>query len=488
MQAPIASWNEKLGLRKEAPGEQHMKGVSPKRNRQYEHIKEQLMENGKSEEEAKEEAARTVNKQRKEHGETKSHVKEADNPLPQSDMMTMPEEVDTMRKEEVCPVCGSSMEADHQCDVCGYTPPPEGLDNPDLDKAKGMDGMEAFGVGEPPMPTELGDTKPATQPVADPMNMQPVAGVRNDMGWQLYHPKLGYLQENNRTAASMIAAVNKENTMQKTTAEAPPGTKEDKRVDVNGVGGVMDATNEQASEPTGAHSWENAGTTTDVEGKGGIIEDSNEEASKPSQGKERLPTAGEGGDDAGFNKDKNIQGTDTQTFPNTNEPNSAVTDKVFAPFEGAKQGVKPIGGPDVQPQRRENVEQESGFSNPQDGTDQWTGTGGNGVTKQQDPVTRKVDPNIDVKKWTSVVELFKIADTEVELGLIESDDKYERIAELESASAEEIAATAKILSRVKTAGLTRRTAATREGGVGRVPSMRPTARTASAERDEALFW
>lgn len=56
---------------KEAPGKEHMKGVSEKRNRQYEHIKEQLMESGKSEEEAKEEAARTVNKQRAEHGETK---------------------------------------------------------------------------------------------------------------------------------------------------------------------------------------------------------------------------------------------------------------------------------------------------------------------------------------------------------------------------------------------------------------------------------
>jgi hypothetical protein len=56
---------------KEAPGKEHMKGVSPKRNRQYEHIKQKYLEEGKSEEEAKELAARTVNKQRAEHGETK---------------------------------------------------------------------------------------------------------------------------------------------------------------------------------------------------------------------------------------------------------------------------------------------------------------------------------------------------------------------------------------------------------------------------------
>ena len=47
-------------------------GASPKRERQYEHIKESYEERGVSEGEAEERAARTVNKQRAEHGETKS--------------------------------------------------------------------------------------------------------------------------------------------------------------------------------------------------------------------------------------------------------------------------------------------------------------------------------------------------------------------------------------------------------------------------------
>jgi hypothetical protein len=432
--------------------------------------------------------------------------KEGEHDLPQSEMMTMPEEVDTMRKEEVCPVCGSSMEAEHQCDVCGYVPPPEGLDNPDLDAAKAQDPDPQAFLNDP-APTELGQANPgSSQPVQDPMNMQPVARVTNDMAWQIYHPKLGGVINpgerpikadskpatnepvetiisdqtkpvTNRTAASMIAAVNKETNMSnRVAADAPAGTKEDKRVDVTGVGGVMDASNEEASKPTGAHSWEEAGTTTDVTGKGGIIEDSNEEASKPSAGTESVEKVVRT-DDSG----------PTKTFENSNEPNSAVTDKAFTTYEAAKQGVKPNGGADVQPQRRENVEQESGFSNPQDGTDQWTGTGGNGVTKQQDPVTKKVDPNIDVAKMTSVVELFKIADQEVELGLIPVEEKYDRIAELENASPEEIQATAKVLARVKTAGLSRRTAATAPGGIGRVPSMRPTARTAHVELDDQLF-
>lgn len=45
---------------------------STKRERQYEHIKESAVEEGKSEEQAKEIAARTVNKQRRENGETEN--------------------------------------------------------------------------------------------------------------------------------------------------------------------------------------------------------------------------------------------------------------------------------------------------------------------------------------------------------------------------------------------------------------------------------
>jgi plasmid stabilization system protein ParE len=44
---------------------------SAKRERQYEHIKDSYEERGASEDEAEERAARTVNKERREEGETK---------------------------------------------------------------------------------------------------------------------------------------------------------------------------------------------------------------------------------------------------------------------------------------------------------------------------------------------------------------------------------------------------------------------------------
>jgi len=45
---------------------------SPKRKRQYEHIKESATKRGRSTKRAKEIAARTVNKQRRQSGQTKS--------------------------------------------------------------------------------------------------------------------------------------------------------------------------------------------------------------------------------------------------------------------------------------------------------------------------------------------------------------------------------------------------------------------------------
>src|SRR5690606_36811914 len=50
---------------------------SDKRERQYEHIKEGELERGRSEDRAEEIAARTVNKQRRQAGETKSQTSRA---------------------------------------------------------------------------------------------------------------------------------------------------------------------------------------------------------------------------------------------------------------------------------------------------------------------------------------------------------------------------------------------------------------------------
>ncbi|MBW5484055.1 plasmid stabilization protein [Streptomyces bambusae] len=53
------------------------RGSSPKRERQYEHIKESAEQRGESEKRAKEIAARTVNKERARAGESKTASKQS---------------------------------------------------------------------------------------------------------------------------------------------------------------------------------------------------------------------------------------------------------------------------------------------------------------------------------------------------------------------------------------------------------------------------
>ncbi len=405
--------------------------------------------------------------------------KTADNPTPQSELTKAPEDVDTLRKEQVCPVCGADMDSG-KCEVCGHETPPEGLNTPDLSKAHDFDVQEQ--VAESP-------AGQGEQSFLDARNPEHAASVTNEMRtWTpRVHPRLAGrinteerplkpvqtpatdepqetvisdeptpVTSSTRTAADLIADAsittnklgNGMTDTNRTAAEpADPSGKPDARVNVEGVGGVYKGDNPEAqSKPD---------VRTDVEGKGGFMDDSNAEASEPDK-RERVGDRQE--ENAGFQQGGQ-KGPPTKTW-SENNGTRAVTDKVFSntDHEAAAQGVKPIGGPDVQPQRREDLEQESGFTNPQKGTDQWTGTGGNKVQRQADPVTKKVDPNIDVKKsaiTSHVVNVFKLADTEIELGITPAEKKYERVAELEAQDEGEISARLDTLSRVKTAGLTR---------------------------------
>jgi hypothetical protein len=55
------------------PGGKHLRGLSAKEQRQYEHIKESAEKSGRYGKRAKEVAARTVLKLHKQHGHSKGH-------------------------------------------------------------------------------------------------------------------------------------------------------------------------------------------------------------------------------------------------------------------------------------------------------------------------------------------------------------------------------------------------------------------------------
>lgn len=472
-------------------------------------------------------------------------------PLPQVDLLHAPEAIDTLREEQVCDVCGSNMDSE-KCDVCGFVTPPDGFDNPDLEKAKqnvdqaaqerggkehddhdlpegvlGPDGPDAGQPTSNPMTTaRVTDvdwvlTPPSRTAANDPSQERPVLPGNQPATDQ---PREDVIEDHStpvtssvRTASDFLvaAAGATRRTTMKHTADAASGAPAvatpDKRVDVTGVGGIADASNDAASK---------ADAQVDVLGKGGTGVES-----VAADSTESLPKGDS--ENAGFDKSKNIESIPTKTFddgsskverqtdPTTSEVDPNIDFKSSSwVVQGHDDGVFPDGGdglsggtavqgvdpvdPVGRAQDRVNVlEHVTSPSNNSGPTTTWSGTDGNGVNRQQDPVTQPsmargehVDDN--GTNWKGSSHLFtalKLADLEVEMGLLNADKKYERIAALEAASPEALRAELTYAERVKTAGFGKKTA-----GVGRVPSMVDSTQEKTASTtpdtdipDEALF-
>lgn len=489
-------------------------------------------------------------------------TKTAENPLPQSFETTAPEEVDTMRQEHNCPICGENMDGE-TCDVCGYVEPPEGMNNPDLTKAKELQGdmaagseqqvqqdnAEAQGAQPQPIPGGEGQRMPppggpaghAKQPGSflQTRNRGASAQITSDMRWQpKLNPKVAArikqfekpllpgtgpvandpaittvvkspqrpVTATIRTAQDLIEATKQNHTgdtMSTThTADGPTGPEAapDVRVDATGVGGVIEPSNEAAST---------ADAQVDVTGVGstGVTDVGADKT-------ESLPTASETSDDSGFDATKTTQDSGpTKTFGDSDGTQKGLTDEVTTeslegnqnkgssvrhaydskPFYdqpglsggSANKGTEPV---DPVGKAQDRVDVLSPASTPDNNsgpTSQWTGTDGNKIYRQQDPVTREVS-DMQFDGFTShFVSSLKLADMEVDLGLIEKDSKYERLAELSPQSDEEIQAQMDMLSRVKTAG-TKKLAAQRTAGVTRMPGAFGKA-TASTKRFDSVI-
>lgn len=485
-------------------------------------------------------------------------TKTAENPLPQSFETTAPEEVDTMRQEHNCPICGETMDGE-TCDVCGYVEPPEGMDNPDLTKAKELQGDmaqgsqqqvqqdDAMAQGAQPvpggeaqqMPPAGGPAPHAKQPGSflQTRNRGASVSVMGDMRWQpKLNPKVaarikqheqpllpGTTPATNdpatttvvkspqrpvtaaaRTAQDLIEAAKHNHTgdtMSTThTADGPTGPEAapDVRVDATGVGGVIEPSNEAASTADAQVDVQGVGSTgvTDVD------------ADKT----ESLPTASETSDDSGFDATKTVQDSGpTSTFGDSDGTQKGVSDSVTneslegnqnkdssvrqaydaKPFYdqpglsggSAVQGVQPIA--EKFGERVDVLQATATPENNSGPTSQWTGTEGNKVLRQQEPVTKEVSDTQFDGFTSHFVSSLKLADMEVDLGLIEKEAKYDRLAELSPQTDEEIGAQMNMLSRVKTAG-TKKLAAQRTSGVARMPGAFGRA-TASAKRFDSVI-
>jgi hypothetical protein len=478
------------------------------------------------------------------HQGKKAHIKTAENPEPQADLLKAPKAIDTLRKESICPVCGSDMDED-TCEVCGYQRPPEGMDNPDLSKARKLVDQEQ----------DQENQQPEEQPEDDftgesTSNQATFAHVTNDMEWKVSVPArtAGYtnpdqetpvvpgpgasqdepkgevtvtdpttpVTSNVRTAQDFIAAAGARETRRTMsdhkTADAASGAPEvatpDVNVDTDAKGGVMEATNEEASK---------ADAQVDVLGEGGtgvegVSADSTEsvdQGDEHSKNIEEIPT--KTFDDGSSKVERQGDPVSSEPFPASEDgvkasswQVEATDDKAYPEDDGglaggnAVEGVQPadpVGVPDDRVDVLDHVTSPGNNSGP---TKTWSGTDGNGVLQQQEPVTDDTLEGADIVNIkgssTHVFAAFKLADLEVELGLIDPSTKYSRVAELEQKSPEQLSEALAYAGRVKTAGLSKQGQKTarrmpvmgRNAATTKEASQEPT-QTSQDVNDSALF-
>lgn len=453
-----------------------------------------------------------------------SSTKVAEAPAPQVDLLKVPEPVDTLRDETVCPVCGSDMD-EETCDVCGYTKPPDGFDNPDLTKAQERQQEDEQPQADPD------ETFGTSVPEGDSTSNNPsFAHVNNDMPWTVStpheaytnpdketpvvlnagpstdEPKKAVVQQDHakpvtsqvRTAKDFLAAAGAQRRpMSQKTADAasgaPADAKPDKSVDTEGVGGVLDASNEEASKADAQVNVEGQGTT----GVSDVAADSTEsvdQGDEHSKNIEAIPTKTFG--DGNSAVERQADPVSGGPYPSSGgvTSNWQVTAYDSEPYPSEDGGLSgggtvkgtepadPVGKPDERVDVLDSTTSPENNSGP---TKTWSGTDGNKVHRQQDPVTTETLEGNDIvnlspKGSSHILAAMKLADKEVELGLIESDTKYDRVAELEDLSPEALQAEARVVARVKTAGLSKATAKT----ATRMPPMGRNANVDTKESSE----
>lgn len=429
--------------------------------------------------------------------------------MPQVDMLRAPKPIDTLASPMVCPNCGTDMD-EEKCPVCQWERPPEGFGTPNLDKAH--DSVEKRMDGQAPQPEQPGIPQdqsqlldPSQAPVQPaPKKYSPIASVTDRMPrWKIVEAgvlnntdkpikagnkpatnepvetvisdQLAPVTSSVRTAADFIAVAgqltNTGDRMNRTadaTAQAPDVAKPKLQVDVTGVGGVDQASNEEASKPSVGE--------VNVLDKGGFDSD------VAAQSHETLSDSSKDGD-AGFNTQKTTDDSGpTKTwsgdYGDSLGQQDPITDDVYPnsdqgvnkqsyndgmyPAEdgglsggGAQSGNKPIA--ENFGERVDLTQSLTSPSNNSGPTTTWSGTDGNGVNKQQDPVTpdqQSTWNTVTKGSSTHLFAAFKLADAEVKAGLLTEDEKYDRVAALEREDPIACKIGMEYVARLKTAGLT----------------------------------
>lgn len=401
-----------------------------------------------------------------------------------------PSKIDTLRKEAECPFdikqCG--MDESGQCDVCGYNKPPDGFGDPDIERSKEVQKKidkvrenEDFNQPGVAIKIDEDDSAPAQNVSERLRNMRKIltnAQIR---------------QINVQTKEIESEAMNKESEIILTASveETPSDEK------LQSLGWVVDATPEVPAAEDGKKA------TDDPRGQR-VVDDQLapvEAAKKEAMGESQLMT-GEGdqtpqyqnfgtkpikehkpGSDPKAPKPTHSDGTQTKaeerpqfSGPGGNFPTEDIKEhQPGAPTENSypTPGTGPNGG------------------NGAEGAPQFTTKDTGGKFLDQDGIAEHHPSGIpsnppESKSSAHLFNSMKLAELEIELGLINGETKYARVAELESSTESDVVTRLNALSSVKEAGLKKHV----EPVVAKtsIPSFRSTGAAASEVLpDEAIF-
>jgi hypothetical protein len=416
--------------------------------------------------------------------------KTANNPIPQSEMTTAPEEVDTLRQDRICPICGSDME-DGICEVCNYEEPPEGFDNPDLQAAKETDLRKEEEAAERALQQEQeamqGQGVPGGMPGAEgpQMGMSGSPGMAQPIQASTSFPEAAAAVSDENEVSERTARINTqerpilpvtrkltdkpknqntvkdpkkpvesnhrketmtEATLEKTADGASPageGVAADKRVEVEGVGAV-------SGDPLSGIDSENVEKDT-----GDFVADETDTWAE-GEGNSLGQADGVTSDTGDF---ATVASTEKTAEADTIEQNSVASG--FPDHDPAHVDLEALLAEEVGP-RTETDSTATAFRSLEQAP---------AVTKGDEQGLGGPIGEALASAKAIVIKAMKVAEAEASLGLIDAEAKFDRVAELENSSEEALDATLETLSKVRTAGLRRPTA--RQASAGRVPSFRP---------------
>lgn len=403
-----------------------------------------------------------------------------------------PSKIDTLRQEAECPFkinqCG--MDESGQCDVCGYNKPPEGFDDPDIDKAKANqkkidqvrenEDLDQAGVAIKLDDEDSDGSSPRN-------NLDRVKRMK-----QILTNKQSR-QINVQTKENESEAMNKESQIiLKASVEETPSDEK-----LQSLGWVVDAAPEVPAAEDGKKATDNPRDQKVVEDQLAPVEAATKESMGESQLmvnqgdqtpqyqnfgtkpiKEHNP-----GSDPKAPKPTHSDGTQTKaeespqfSGPGGNFPTEGI--KEHQPGEATQNsyptpGTGPNGG------------------NGAEGAPQFTTEDTGGKFLDQDGISEHHPGGIpsnpsESKSSAHLFNSMKLAELEIELGLINGETKYARVAELESSASQDVITRLNALSSVKEAGLKKHV----EPVVAKtsIPSFRSSGTTASEVLpDEAIF-